>query len=403
MSSPRTTTKNIFILLFVLSLGFGLGAFVTRYPGTATRTALPDILASLAPGTSTDVATFRQVWNTLKTKYINADTNDQQLIEGAIKGMVDALGDPYTVFLTRDEAKAFQDEITGTFEGVGMEMGRKNDRLTIIAPLHDSPAERAGLKAGDVILAINDEDAERLSIDDAVSKIRGPKGTKVTLLIQRGDGNPQTIEVTRETIVVDSVKARTETRDGKNISVIQIAGFSTETERLVRTAVQKALNDEVAGFVFDLRNNPGGYLDQAVRVASIVMPSGTVVSEVTRDGTRRNLDVRGNAILAGQRIVVLVNGGSASASEIVAGAWQDAKVATVIGEQTYGKGTVQELESLDDGSNLKLTIAKWLTPSGRSITEEGITPDIVVERTEEDYLADRDPQLDAALNQLIKS
>jgi len=402
MSSPRSTIRNVLTLLVVLTIGFGLGAFVTRYPGTATRTALPDVLASLAPGASTDVATFKTVWEALKDRYIEANTNDQQMIEGAIKGMVNALGDPYTVFLTRDEAKAFQDEITGTFEGIGAEIGRKNDRLTIIAPLAGSPAEKAGLQPGDIILAIDDVDAETLTLDDAVSKIRGPRDTKVTLMILRGLGDPQSIPVTRETIVVDSVKATNIDHDGKTFVRIQVAGFSNDTERLVRAAAQKALNDEVDGFIIDLRNNPGGYLDQAVRVASIVMKSGTVVSEVTRDGERRNLDVRGNAILADQRIVVLVNGGSASASEIVAGAWQDAKVATVIGTQTYGKGTVQELESLDDGSNLKLTIAKWLTPSGRSITEAGITPDIVVERTFEDVSAGRDPQLDAALDHLMK-
>lgn len=393
--------RYILVVLIAVGVGFGFGVFVAREPRVVTKTILPDWLANTVPGAATDADTFRRVWESIKTTYVEQDVSDQQLIEGAIKGLVGALKDPYTVFLTKDESKEFQDEIKGSFEGVGMEVGQKNERLTVIAPLPDSPAEKAGVRAGDAIIAIDGVNAQTLTLDEAVKKIRGPRESTVTLVIQRGKDDPATLKIVRQTIQVASVASRLETRGDQKVAVIRVTSFTKDTEQRFRQAALDALNQNVAGLIIDLRNNPGGYLDQSVGVASAIIPSGTIVSEVDRQGKKRNLDARGGAILAGQKLVVLVNGGSASASEIVAGALQDTKAATVIGQKTYGKGTVQELDELPDGSSLKLTVAKWLTPNGTSISEQGITPETVVELTEEDYAADRDPQLDAAMAKIL--
>ncbi len=397
----QNTNRSIIGLAISLCIGIAIGITVQLPLPAKDGAALPAIIRSLAPS-ATGTSTFQDVWKTIHTEYVNANVSDEQLVTGAIRGLVAALGDPYSVYLSPTEAKAFAEEVAGSFEGVGMELGLKNNVLTVIAPLTGSPAEHAGMRSGDVVIAINDADTSQMTVDEAVKLIRGKKGTKVDLTVSRTGSDPFTVTLERQTITIDSVTSRTIDQDGKKISVIKISSFNQDTERLFRQVAQRALNDRVSGFVIDLRNNPGGYLDQAVRVASVAIPSGTIVSEIDRDGQKRNLDARGGAILNGQKMVVLINGGSASASEIVAGAFQDTHVATLIGEKSYGKGSVQQLADLHDGSSLKLTVAKWYTPSGRSIADEGIAPDTVVTISDADVTAGKDPQMDAAVTHLLQ-
>lgn len=344
-----------------------------------------------------DFQAFWNVWQMVKERYVEQPTSDVKMFYGAIAGMVGSLQDPYSVFLDPEFAEKFSNELAGEFEGIGAEIGIKKDVLSVIAPLAGTPAEQAGLKAGDRILAIDGVDTTGMVVEDAVTRIRGPKGTQVKLLIMR-DGLKEAKEVviTRATIVVQSVKWETKTVNGKKIGKIVISHFSENTEAKFNEAVRAVLADDPDALVLDLRNNPGGFLDTAVVVGGDWIGKDTIVVEKFSDGQQKNYPSDGLARLADLPTVVLVNGGSASASEIVAGALQDASKAVLVGEKTFGKGSVQDYVEFNDGSALKLTVALWLTPKGRTINKEGIAPDIEVEMTPEDYDADKDPQLDKA-------
>lgn len=399
-STPMASRPRFLLVtlgLFILTIGFGLGVLVTASSGNNPPAEFSTILSELrGSSTQADWVTFQRVWEDIHQNYYKNTIDDQALLRGATKGLVNALGDPYSVYLTPEESDDFQSEIEGTFEGTGMEIGMKNDVLTVIAPLADSPAEKAGVKAGDQIVSIDGQDAAGLSLTDAVYKIRGPKGSQVKIELRQND-ETRNVTITRETIKIESVTSRTETVNGKTVGYIQISSFGSDTGRAFQRTARKLLEDGVSGFVIDLRNNPGGLLDQAVTIASAFIPEGVIVKEVERDGQSTNLDAQGGAFLADQKVVVLVNGGSASASEIVAGALQDTKHATIVGEQTFGKGTVQDFQLLSDGSSLKLTIAEWHTPNDRSINAEGITPDVEVKSDDQDT---DDVQLQEALKQL---
>lgn len=323
---------------------------------------------------------FWDVWKTLQQQYVDRPVSDTKLFYGALSGLVSGIGDPYTVYLDPQTYNEFDSELSGTFDGIGAEIGLKDGTLVIIAPLQETPAEKAGIQAGDYIEKINDEDTLNMSVETAVTKIRGRRGTTVTLRLFRAKDNKEfTVTVTRDTIVVKSVKLEMKAAsDGgkKDIAYIRVSRFNDDTAELFAKAVGEALANRARGYVLDLRNNPGGYLDTAVDMASYWIDNGVIVSE--QGDNRVEHKAKGVASLKGQRTVVLVNGGSASASEIVAGALQDDGVATIVGEQTFGKGSVQALKELDDGSALKITVAKWFTPKGRSISEKGITPDVVV-------------------------
>jgi carboxyl-terminal processing protease len=332
---------------------------------------------------------------------VNANIDDAKLLTGALTGLVSGLGDPYSTYMSAETAKQFEDEISGTFEGIGMQVGYKEKQVVVIAPLPDSPAEKAGLLASDVILSVDGKDVSAMNLDQVIGAIRGKKGTSVVIVIQRGkDQAPKTFTVTRDVITVASVTGKIETHNGRQIGVITISSFSQDTGKELRAKVNSLKASSLDGIVIDLRNNPGGYLDQAVDVTSVFVSHGVVVEEVDRNGSKKTFNVNGNAPLGTKNIVVLVNGGSASASEIVAGALQDAGRAIIVGTQSFGKGTVQNYESLPDGSSLKLTIAKWLTPKGRSISEHGITPDIVVEAPDPASASTDDPQMTKALDLL---
>ena len=349
-----------------------------------------------------DFADFWKIWQTVKDKHVAHKTTDVELFYGAIEGMVGALKDPYSVFFDPDIAQKFADELNGTFDGIGAEIGIKKDRLTIIAPLPDTPAAKAGLKAGDKVLAIDGVDTTGMFVDDAVSRIRGPKGTKVKLLVMRdGWTEAKEMSIVRNTIVVESVKWKMTPVGKKRIAVITISRFNEDTAAGFSQAVRSILLESPDGLVLDLRNNPGGFLETAVQVAGEWVPHDVIVKEKMADGTSQDYNSDGNSRLVDVPTVVLVNGGSASASEIVAGALKDYGKAKIVGEQTYGKGSVQDYTQFNDGSALKLTVALWYTPKGNSIDKDGIAPDEKVVNTPEDFNEDKDPQLDRALQLIV--
>jgi carboxyl-terminal processing protease len=329
-----------------------------------------------------------------KNNYVHQPVQDTELFYGALSGIISSLDDPYSVFFDPKTAEEFKQELEGTFSGIGAELGIKNNQLTIIAPLPDTPAERAGLKAGDRILAIDSRDTTDMALDYAVSIIRGEKGTDVTLTTWREEWDKaQDFKITRDTIEVASVKW--EMKD--DIAHIEINHFNEDTERRFDQAVAELITKNPKGLILDLRNNPGGFLNTAVEVAGEWIENDVIVVEQIDDGQRNEERSTGLARLQNLKTVVLVNQGSASASEIVAGALQDYGKATLVGEKTFGKGSVQNLEPLRDGSAVKITVAEWLTPKGRLIDKEGIVPDVEIKLTEEDYNAERDPQMDKAI------
>ncbi len=352
--------------------------------------------------TRADTVSFDQfwsVWNQVKTNYVDQPADEVKMFYGAIQGMVAGLGDPYSVYLPPQEAKEFSQEIAGKFEGIGAELGKKEDELVVIAPLPKSPAELAGLKAGDRIFAIDGEPTFGLSVDAAASKIRGTKGTTVTLTL--APENKDTLfdlKITRDVIVVPTVIFEMKE---KNIAYIRLSTFNKDTFPDLDKIIDEIIPKSPKGIVLDLRSNPGGYLESAVEVASEWVESGTIVRERLSSGSAKEHPTFGMHRLTSIPTVVLVDGGTASASEIVAGALQDYKKATVVGEKTFGKGSVQSFDILPDGSALKVTVAKWFTPNDRQIHEKGIDPDIVIEETKNSSStpkSDADPALEKALD-----
>lgn len=410
----------IAIIIFVALISFSSGYFFAE-PTNGFR--FNDLLktqpSSKVEHSDVDLSLFWAALDKIKEKYINRnDINYESLVNGAVSGMVNSLEDPYTVFFSPEELKKFEEGIDGVFEGIGAEIGIKNNVITIIAPLENSPAQRAGLKAGDKILKIGDSVTVDMTIEQAVEKIRGPKGTSVSLLISReGWEQAKEMNIQREVINVPSFKWSI--RDEK-IAYIQLFRFGPETGSELRSMAQEIVNSKVDRIVLDLRNNPGGFLETSVEISSLFLPENTlVVSEDYGNGKKDEYKTIGKPILAKYPIVVLVNQGSASASEILAGALRDQEKVTLIGEKTFGKGSVQVLETLKtcngnsasssesvmkkilsskcDVAGLKITIAKWLTPSGKSINDEGLKPDIEVKIIEEPENSEKDIQLDKAL------
>ena len=349
-------------------------------------------------GGTIDFKMYWDLWNVIKDRYAKQPVDEKKMFYGALQGMVASLGDPHSVFMEPAASEEFAQELSGKFEGIGAEIGIKKENLVIIAPLPGSPAEKAGLLAGDRIIGIDEIDTTGMALDDAVSRIRGDKGTKVKLHVLRGkESEPRVFEIVRDTIAVQSVKVTYATSPkGKKLAVVKISHFNGDTTDLFLEGVTQIAARGVDGVVLDLRNNPGGYLDSSVAVLGEWIPGEVAVSERYSDGTKDDHRAGGRGRLKDVPTVVLVNGGSASASEIVSGALQDLGKAKLIGTQTFGKGSVQDLIDLDDGATVKLTIAEWLTPKGNNINTQGIAPDYVVERTDKDYEDDKDPQRDAA-------
>lgn len=380
----------VFFILF-FSAGFYFGQQKTTNP-------FKNVAYSNVEEVNEDKLDFNlywEVWDGVRTDYVDKiKIKDKDLFYGSLKGIAAATGDPYTIFMNPDESKEFSDDLLGIFEGIGAEVGLRNDIATIITPLDDTPAQKAGLMPGDKIYAVDDAPTIGLSVSEVVRKIRGPKETKVKLTIIRGNDKPFDVEIVRGEIVVKSIKTELR-KDG--FYVIRISNFNEDTDRLFNQAVDEILIKKPKGIILDLRNNPGGYLDTAINIASEWIEAGPVVAEQLNDNRRNEYPAKGLHRLKDYKTIVLINGGSASASEILAGALRDYKKAKLLGETTFGKGSVQALKPLSDGSLLKITISKWLTPAGDSINEKGIAPDIEVPLTIEDINKNLDPQFDRAL------
>ncbi len=407
LDSKKRLTYSITALIIV-GASFFIGVQIGER-NASDNVSINSVTNQIPPSEiSADFAPFWKAWKIVDEKFISSSTStkpatSQERIWGAIGGMVNSLGDPYTVFLPPEEAKIFESDIAGNFEGVGMEIDVRDGILTVVAPLKNTPAYRVGIKPGDKILKINDKSTEGLSTDQAVLLIRGKGGTKVTVLVLR-EGVKDPFELTMTRAVIDIPTLDYEMR-ADNVFVIRLYNFSATSPNLFRNALREFVRTGSNKLILDLRGNPGGYLEAAVDMASWFLPAGdVVVRESYRDGREEvvhrshGYDIFPDSL----KMVILIDKGSASASEILAGALKENGIATLVGNTSYGKGSVQELIKITPDSSLKVTIAQWLTPNGNSISLKGIEPDVKVVPAESDVKAGRDVQFNAALNYLLK-
>jgi len=385
------------VLFFILFFFFGV------YVGFHSKPEITKVsdLSNKEGGvvSQTDFSPFWKTWNLINEKYPNSSkTDNQNRIYGAISGLVKSLNDPYSVFFNPEETKTFQDDISGSFSGVGMEVGIKDKILTVISPLKDTPAYKAGIKPGDKILKIDQTSTADLTVERAVSLIRGKKGTTVVLTIfHDGDKGSKDVTIVRDVINMPTLD--TELRpDG--IFVIKLYTFSANSMDLFREAIKKFYESKSDKLLLDLRGNPGGYLDTAVNMASWFLPGGkpVVIEDYGNNAKKKIHRSEGYNVFSDQlKFVILINSGSASASEILAGAMQDYGKAKLVGERSFGKGSVQEVVNITPDTILKITVAKWLTPKGNTISDKGLTPDYTVEITQKDVDNKIDPQLNKAV------
>lgn len=374
------------LLIFALGVNVGNGRWqFNKTRATSSNSQLPADL---------DYESVEAIYDKLREAY-DGKLDQQQLIDGIKEGLAKASGDPYTEYFNTKDAKSFNDELNGSFTGIGAELAKNAaDNVEIISPIAGFPAEKAGLKPKDVISEIDGKSAVGITVTEAVSKIRGEAGTKVKLKVVRDNKKELEFEITRTQITIPSVKH--EIVDG--IGILTISRFGSDTAQLAQEAATQFKQANVRGVILDMRGDPGGLLDAAVSVSSLWLDKNQTVLQEKRDGkVVKTFRSNGRATLKGIKTVVLVNGGSASASEITAGALRDNKAATLIGTKTYGKGSVQQIEPLSDGSILKVTSAHWFTPSGKGIDKDGLEPDQKVDRSDDDFKNNRDPQKDAAL------
>lgn len=400
--SPRIKQKTFLLGLILVAIAFFAGyraASVSALPQYASPAEIEALSEDV------DLTPFWDAWVVLEEKFVSTDdesTPDKQAkVWGAIQGLAQSYEDPYTVFFPPEEAKLFDEAIRGSFSGVGMEIGIRDDVLTVISPLKGTPAEEAGIESGDVILEIDGEASATMNVHKAVSLIRGPQGSTVSLLLGReGEDEPIEVEVIRDVINIPTINTEEE---GEDTFVIELYNFSAPSPQLFEQALQDFLRSDRDKLILDLRGNAGGFLDAAVDVASHFLREGAVVVREEAQDQEKEEVYRSQGygtVPASVPMVVLVDGGSASAAEIVAGALQEQGRATLVGTQTFGKGSVQELVRLTPETALKITIARWLTPEGTSLSADGLSPDIVVERSSEDVESGDDPQLDRALEVL---
>jgi carboxyl-terminal processing protease len=390
--------------LVALVLAFGVGMYTgvsDRISGLVSAQTLGGVQPS-----GVDFSKFWQAWALLNKNFVETHASssiptDQQKLYGAIKGLTDSYGDPYTTFFPPVEAQQFNDAIAGSFSGVGMELGDKDGKITVIAPLKGSPAEKAGIRSGDVVVGVDATSTQGLTVDDAVKLIRGPKGTTVKLTLERASTTePVIVSIVRDTINVPIIVGS----EKGGVYTIALYSFSQNSAELFREQLRKFVMSGDRKLILDLRGNPGGYLEAAVQMASYFLPIGDTVVTEDYKGTQQNIVHRslGYNVFAGKnlKMAILVDQGSASASEILAGALQQHDVAKLVGTRTFGKGSVQQLMDLGGGAEIKITVARWLTPNGSNISDGGLQPDIKADFTIDDAKAGKDPQMDAALEWL---
>ena len=402
MDSVWKLNVSLLIVIVLVGASFGTGWYVGK-----EQAVLVPIEGVINTSTGTvegmDFSLFWDAWVRVQEKYVGAEDLDfESMVYGAISGMIDSLDDPYTVFLDPEDTKKFNEDVSGSFSGVGMEIGIRDDVLRVIAPLDGTPADNVGLRAGDDILKVDEIFTRGITIDEAVSLIRGEEGTDVTLLILRDGWNKgKDFVITRGIIEIPSLEW--ELVD-ENIAYIQLNQFFAKAGRDFNVAAQEILSGPADRIVLDLRNNPGGFLDVSVDIAGWFFERGSLVTTESFGGERDDIlyKAKGSGMFSSYPIVVLINAGSASASEILAGSLRDNLGVILVGEQSFGKGSVQQLEDLRGGSTLKVTVANWLTPAGNHITDVGLTPDVEIDITNEDFEAELDPQFDKAI-ELIKN
>ena len=395
----RITAVTLTIVIFLggLGTGFFLGPKVTS-PGEGSRPTFS--FSDIIPSGEVDLSTVEDVWNTIHTEYVDwQNVDDTALAHGAIRGMLEALEDPFTTFFNPEETETFLASVNGTFEGIGAEIEVRDEQLLIVAPLKDTPADRAGLRPKDYIMEIDGESTDGITVEEAVALIRGKKGTDVSLRIVREGEEPFTVSITRGVIRVPSIRWV----DEGGIATISFFSFTENSSKDFERVAREVKEAGIRGIILDLRNNPGGFLDESVMIASIFLPNNTLVLRETLGvGGEREHRTTGSGILVDVPIVVVVNEGSASASEILAGALRDQRDILIVGKQTFGKGSVQAFEALRGGASFKYTIARWFTPSGTSIQDEGITPDVSVdfdpEQEEDTQLIEARKTLEEILN-----
>lgn len=389
----------IFLTLAILGEVFWLGVGVGQnIPKVVTVRGVSNIEAP--DEVKVDFSPFWEVWTLINSQYLRAsEIKDQAKVYGAMRGLVQSLGDPNSEFFNPDDGKKFEEDIQGNFGGIGAEIGTKDERLIIVAPLKNTPAEKSGLKPKDIILKINATSTEGLDVQSAVKIIRGPVGTQVTLTVFReGWEKPRDFIIAREIIAIPTLDF--EMKAGP-IAYVSLHSFNANANVLFYQAILKALTNGSRGLVLDLRNNPGGFLQVSIDLAGWFLPRGSlVVKEVSRNNEEKPFFANGTGALKDLPVVILVNGGSASASEILAGAIRDYRPVKLVGEKTFGKGTVQQIESLRDGSSVKITTAHWVLPKGQTIDQKGLDPDFEVKMTDEDTENKKDPQLDKAIEVL---
>ncbi|MFZ2556113.1 MAG: S41 family peptidase [Minisyncoccia bacterium] len=414
MQQPRT----LIISAVILTIAAFMGGFIVGGAGTS-RSILPAAVAQTlgvdAPPAGVDFSPVWKAWAIMDQKFVPASvptttastsepviagTPEEKRVYGMIQGLAESLGDPYTYFLPPVEQKQFQEDLSGNFEGVGMEIAVRDEVLTVVAPLKGTPAERAGMKPGDLILKINDVDTRGMDVSAAVNLIRGPKGSEVRIFVAReGWSEPREIKVMRDVINIPVLE--TKTVDG--VFVIGLHNFTSNSPLLFRQALREFVDSGQSRLIIDLRGNPGGYLEASVDMASWFLPSGKIVVTEDYAGNSDNVDHRSRGydiFNQNLRMVILVDKGSASASEILAGALRYWGKAQLVGTATFGKGSVQELIPITSNTGLKVTVARWLMPDGVQIPKDGIKPDVEVKVTEEDVKAGKDAQMEKAIELL---
>ena len=394
--------RRAYATVLLVAIFFALGTYIGFNKRPEINKVVNILGKETAVNTEADFSPFWKVWNDINEKYPNASKiDDQNKIYGAISGLVGSLNDPYSVFFSPDEAKSFEEDIQGSFGGIGMEVGMKDKILTVIAPLKNTPAYKADIKSGDKILKIDNLVTNGMSVDKAIKLIRGDPGTTVKLTIFRdGDQEPKEVKITRDVINIPTLDTELR-KDG--ILVIKLYSFSANSADLFRNALKEFAASKSDKLLLDLRGNPGGYLDSAVSMASWFLEGGkTVVTEDYGNNIKPKIyRSQGYNIFSDKlKFVILIDGGSASASEILAGAMQDYKKALLVGSKSFGKGSVQEVVKVTPDTILKITVAKWLTPNGNSISEKGLTPDYEVLFTKKDIENKNDVQLNKAVDLL---